>query len=105
MQETDTPLEEPEAIAELECPGTLISALAELPTKAILDEARLAHFLQVSPRTLRRMVARFELPPAITLGGRSMWVVGRILDYIEARAESAERDATRPACTHGAIRG
>ena len=77
--------------------GLLIDALANLPDKAIMDEARLARALRVTGRTVRRMVSRYELPPPIQLAGRSCWIAGRILRYIENAAERAERKAERDA--------
>ena len=77
--------------------GILIDGLAKMPEKAILDEIRLARILGVSSRTVRRMVARFELPPPVPLAGRSVWLAGRILAHLEAAAERAERDARRTA--------
>ena len=71
----------------------LIVGLAQLPAKALLDEDALAGVLSVSKRTIRRMVARFELPPPIALAGRSTWIADRVLAHIEARAERAARKA------------
>lgn len=71
----------------------LITGLADLPAKAMLDEDVLAQVLVVSKRTIRRMVARFELPPPIALAGRSTWIADRVLAHIEARAECAARKA------------
>ena len=73
--------------------GFLMDALALLPAKTILDETRLAGVLGVTPRTIRRMVSRFELPPPVSLAGRSVWLAGRVIAYIEAAAERAERAA------------
>ena len=77
--------------------GLLIEALALLPAMAIIDETRLAAMLNVTPRTVRRMVSRFELPPPVSLGGRSVWVVGRVLSHIDAAAERQQRIAERQA--------
>jgi len=77
--------------------GLVIVALAKLPERAVVDEAALARALGVSKRTLRRMVARFEMPPPVRLAGRSTWIVGRVLAWFEARAERAARDAERMA--------
>ncbi|MCX5769263.1 MAG: hypothetical protein NTZ09_03170 [Candidatus Hydrogenedentes bacterium] len=77
--------------------GQLIEVLANLPEKAILDEKRLASILGVTPRTVRRMVVRFELPPPVRLAGRSVWMVGHILAHIQAAAEHALDDAERQA--------
>ena len=73
----------------------LIDSLARLPEKAILDESRLAAALQVTSRTIRRMVDRLELPPPVQLGGRSIWMVGRVLAHIESALETAEREAAK----------
>ena len=77
--------------------GLLVEALARLPDRAVLDEARLARILGVSGRTVRRMVKRGELPPAVPLGARSVWLAGRVLDFLDRQAEQAERDAERTA--------
>lgn len=71
----------------------IIKGLAELPGKTLLDERAMAALLKVNPRTVRRMVARFELPPPVRLAGRATWVVERVLAHIEARAEVAARRA------------
>lgn len=77
--------------------GVLITTLAELPERALLDERALAKALGVTKRTVRRMVARFELPPPVAFAGRSTWQVGRVLAWFEARAERASRQAARNA--------
>ena len=77
--------------------GAVLDELAKLPEKAILDEAALAKALHVAPRTLRRMVNRWQLPPPVPLGGRSVWFAGRVLAHIEAAAIRAEKDAERAA--------
>lgn len=77
--------------------GQLIEVLANLPEKAILDEKRLASVLGVTPRTVRRMVVRFELPPPVRLAGRSVWMAGHVLAHIQAAAERALSNAERQA--------
>ena len=77
--------------------GLLVETLARLPAQSILDEGRLAAVLGVHGRTVRRMVKRGELPPAVPLGGRSVWLAGRVLDYLDRQAERAEREAERAA--------
>ncbi len=78
-------------------PGVIMRVLAELPERTVLDETRLAHLLRVTPRTVRRMVNRFELPPPVPLGGKSVWMAGRVLDYIDSAAERRQREAERQA--------
>ena len=75
--------------------GLVIDSLARLPEMAILDESRLAETLQVTTRTVRRMVARFELPPPVSLAGRSVWMAGRVLRFIENAIERAEQEAAK----------
>lgn len=75
----------------------VLDELARLPEKAILNEAALALALHVAPRTLRRMVNRWQLPPPVRLGGRSVWFAGRVLAHIEAAAIRAEKDAEKDA--------
>ena len=67
-----------------EGPGMLVRSLAALPVRSILDEAKLAHLLGVTTRTVRRMVGRFELPTPVSLGVKSVWMDGRVLEDIEA---------------------
>jgi len=82
---------QPETPEEL--PGVLLAELAEFPDRAIVDEARLAYYLRITPRTIRRMVVRLELPPPIDFAGRKVWFVGRILNHLEVFMERAERKA------------
>ena len=77
--------------------GGLIDALARLPERTILDETRLAGILSVTSRTIRRMVARDELPPSVSFGGRSVWFAGRILDHLEKTIDRATRRAEKSA--------
>lgn len=62
---------------------------AEYPPDTLIDKDALAQALSVSARTLRRMVARFELPPPIKLGRRRYWVVGKLRAYLTERAATA----------------
>lgn len=75
----------------------VITRLAELPPRAWLNEAALAEALGVTCRTIRNMETRHELPPPIKFGGRRIWIVGRILDWVEEcakrEAQIAEREA------------
>ena len=75
----------------------IITGLAELPSQTLLSEKALADSFGVTPRTVRRMVARFELPPPVTMGGRSTWISDRVLAHLEARAEKAAKKAEQEA--------
>jgi len=76
-----------------ELPDGVLTFLAELPREALLDEGAMARAFGVSERTIRRMVERHELPPSVRNAGKSMWFAGRVLDWIEARAEEREKAA------------
>lgn len=50
-----------------------------------------------SERTLFRMVDRFEIPPPMSVAGRSAWMVGRLREWMAAAARSREEEAMREA--------
>lgn len=83
-------------------PGVTLG-LATLPDKAMIDEAGLAVALGCCKRSVRKMVSRYELPPAIRFAGRSQWIVGHVQRWILARAEAAARKAERAAEKFGAM--
>ena len=82
----------PEPVTER--PPFLGTDLARLPREALLDQRSLAGALHVSPRTLRRMVTRFEVPPGVKLGARRIWIAGKVLEYLERRAEELASSAS-----------
>lgn len=73
----------------------VLTQLSEFPPDTLLDQKALSDALGVSPRTLRRMVSRFEIPPGMTLGGRKIWISAKVLDYLSERAQELARDAER----------
>ena len=75
--------------------GVVITRLAELPDKTLMSEHALAQALEVSVRTFQRLVAQGHLPPGVGLGGKRLWFVGRVLDWLTHRAEQAEKEASR----------
>ena len=77
--------------------GLYIVGLAELPAGAMVDSQALAEVLTVSTRTLRRMVGRGEIPRGIRLGGRSLWVAGKLVEYFNSEAERQATEARRVA--------
>lgn len=60
-----------------------------------LNAPELALVLDVSPRTIRRMVERLEIPPGISLGGKKVWFAGKVRDYLKARADSVAQRSQR----------
>lgn len=93
MRETDVA----DATLPASNPGVagIITSLAELPKEAILDEAAMAKTFDVVPRTIKRMVARYELPPPIMLASKRYWTAGKVLDWIKNNIERAEKEARR----------
>lgn len=77
--------------------GLVVSALAKMPQGTVLDERALASTLDVSPRTVRRMVDRCELPAGVKLGSRKIWLSDKVLAYFAERADKAAREAKRQA--------
>ena len=77
--------------------GLIITKLARLPDKSLVDEQALAEALGVTKRTIRRMVGRYELPPPVSFAGRSMWQVQKVLRWFEGKADRLAREAERSA--------
>ncbi len=75
--------------------GSVFTALAGLPKGTLLDETALSHSLNISTRTLRRMVVRGEVPPGFKLGARKVWFSDRVQDHFIERAKQASSDAER----------
>ncbi len=77
-------------------PGAgVIALLGELPERTLLDISAMSKAFGVCPKTIRRMVKRYDLPPPVRVAGKSQWFAGRVLDWIEGRAESVEKEASR----------
>ena len=77
--------------------GRTITSLATLPDRTLLDEGALAVALNLSKRTVRRMVVRHELPRPFRFGGKSTWLSGKVLEHIEVRAAREARESDRAA--------
>ena len=93
-QEDEIPSEVP---TESGGDGALIDAFSRLSENDILDRSGLAKALKVTTRTVSRMVDRFELPPPIRLAGRSVWIVGPLLEHIRAKVTAAAAEARQRA--------
>ena len=75
--------------------GVILSGLAQMHPGTLLDETALAQALEVSKRTLRRMVGRCELPPGIPFAGRRRWIAGKVVAHIEQAVDDASREMKR----------
>ena len=89
--------------------GRILTTLGSLPAGSLLDEPGLAGALDVAGRTIREMVARGELPPPIRVASRNTWLAGRVLSWLNARAELEEKarpledSALTSRLTHGRV--
>ncbi len=63
----------------------------------MITKPELCKCLDCSERTLQRMVERFEIPPGVTLGGRKVWIVGKIRAWFADAAERREAEALKEA--------
>jgi N-methylhydantoinase B/oxoprolinase/acetone carboxylase alpha subunit len=71
----------------------VVDVLARMPERAILDEKAMAEAFRVTPRTVRRMVGRYEIPPGVPLAGKTVWMAGKVLSFLESKMEQAESSA------------
>ncbi len=63
----------------------------------LITKQELAQCLGCSDRTLQRMVDRFEIPPPMTLGGRKIWIIGKVRAWFTDAAERREAEALKEA--------
>ena len=82
---------------ERESSPLVLTQLAEYAPGTLLSQSALADALGVSPRTLRRLVARGEVPQGIRLGGRKVWLAETVFKYLSERAERQARESERQA--------
>jgi hypothetical protein len=73
----------------------VIAALAEMPGETLIDEAGLARIFGRCSKSVKRAVARAELPRPVRLFGKSTWTARAVLDHLNQRLEAAKRDAER----------
>lgn len=72
-----------------------MGTLGKIERAQLIDERALAEALGVCVRTLRRMVRRGDLPPAVRLGRKKIWQSDRVLDHLDRRAAEVENAAAR----------
>lgn len=67
------------------------AVLSERKPVELIDAARLAAMLSVSPRTLHRLRQKGHLPKPIRLGGSVRWRLGDVEQWILAGCPRTER--------------
>ncbi len=60
-----------------------ITFLSKQHELVMLTEEALADELGVTPRTIRRMIERRELPKPLLLGGKKIWKIGAIVEHFD----------------------
>jgi predicted DNA-binding transcriptional regulator AlpA len=78
-------------------PGLCVAELGRLPAGTILDERELARLFGCCRASVKRAVARGELPEPVRMFGRPCWTAGRILEHVADRLAAAQKEAEREA--------
>ena len=89
---TDTPPEEEGGDETVQLPG-VIAALGELQPGAVVTEEGVAQLFGRCATSVKRAVARGELPPPTRIFGSSAWTVGVLVGHIENRLKEAAAEA------------
>ena len=70
----------------------IVAELGELGAGAIISESALAKLLRRHQASVKRAVARGELPQPVRLLGQPVWTVGVIVKFLEKRLADAARE-------------
>jgi hypothetical protein len=73
-------------------PG-IIQEMGRLGPNAIIFEVGLARLFGKHPISVKRAVARGELPPPARLMGKPCWTAGAIIRHVESKLEAAAKEA------------
>jgi predicted DNA-binding transcriptional regulator AlpA len=76
-------------------PDGISAELGTLPSNTLITEKALAGLLGRAVKSIKRAVARGELPPPVRILGESRWTVGTIVRHVEKRLEAAALEADR----------
>ena len=73
----------------------VVTALGELAPDAIVTETALARIFGRHAVTIKRAVAKGELPPPVRLFGGPVWTAGAVLDHLRKRLDAAQKEVER----------
>ena len=73
----------------------ICAELGAMPSGALITEKALAALLGRTAKSIKRAVARGELPPPVRILGELRWTVGSLLRHIEKRLDDAARESER----------
>ena len=90
-EEPDTPDRE-EGSGDCAAPVT-VGVLGDTPDRALVSVADIAAEMKVCTTTIRRMIARGELPPPVSLGKDDVWTAGWVRKWIEERLATAAQES------------
>lgn len=71
----------------------VIPELGQMEPDTILYERGLADIFGCCTQTIKRSVARGDLPPSVRMNGKPCWTVRSILEHIDERLKAAKRKA------------
>jgi hypothetical protein len=80
------------------------SELGALPPGALVTEKALAVMLAKCVKSIKRAVARGELPAPVRIMGAPTWTAGAIVRHVEKRLDAAAREAERERARLGQLR-
>jgi predicted DNA-binding transcriptional regulator AlpA len=75
--------------------GVFLTKLAGLPEGTLLNATALAECLSVSTRTLQRMVKHGQVPDGVKLGGRRVWMAGKVRGFLGDRSDRMAQAARK----------
>jgi len=78
-----------------EATGLPLARLDALGMNTIIDESEVARLFGRCRKSVKRSVARGELPPPVRTFGQDTWLVACIAEHMRARLAAATRDAER----------
>ena len=80
------------------------AGLGALPPGALVTEKALAVMLGKCVKSIKRAVARNELPSPVRIMGAPTWTAGAIVRHVEKRLDAAARKAERERARLGQLR-
>ena len=89
---TELAPEDPEILDEANALPGVITVLGELGPGALITEEGMSNLFHRHPTSVKRAVARGELPPPCRLFGANAWTARSVIDHIEDRLAEAAKE-------------
>ena len=71
----------------------IIRELGDLPGEAIISEQGLAKIFHRHKVSIKRAIARGELPPTVRLFGEPVWTIQVLRDHVSKRLDTAQKES------------